>query len=123
MSPVSKKSLEPQLNLRFRIEIVIYLAICVALAFIPVYSAGWVYDDINLIQPSPALENLAGLGRSISTDLYSQAESRLEVSAYWRPIAMASYWLNTRFGETPQSSYGKHSYSCYFNSTTGIYYY
>jgi len=101
MSPVSKKSLEPQLNIRFRIEIVIYLAICVALAFIPLYSAGWVYDDINLIQPSPALENLAGLGRSISTDLYSQAASRLEVSAYWRPIAMASYWLNTRFGDAP----------------------
>jgi tetratricopeptide (TPR) repeat protein len=65
--------------------------------------AGWVYDDVNLVRPSPALRDLAGLSRSISTDLYSQAGSRLEVSAYWRPLAMASYWLDTRFGDAPRA--------------------
>jgi tetratricopeptide (TPR) repeat protein len=90
-----------QPGLRLRVAVVIILAICVAAAFMPVLKAGWVYDDVNLVRPSPALQNLAGLGRAVSTDLYSQAGSRLEVSPYWRPLAMASYWLDTRFGDAP----------------------
>ncbi len=86
---------------RLRVAAIIVLAICVAAVFIPVLDAGWVYDDVNLVRPSPALRNLAGLGLSISTDLYSQAGNRLEVSPYWRPLAMASYWLDTRFGDAP----------------------
>jgi tetratricopeptide (TPR) repeat protein len=90
-----------QPGLRLRAAVIAVLAICVAAAFMPMLDAGWVYDDVNLVKPSPALKDLAGLGRSISTDLYSQAGSRLEVSPYWRPLAMASYWLDTRFGNAP----------------------
>jgi protein O-mannosyl-transferase len=86
---------------RLRTAVIIVLAVCVAAAFIPALDAGWVYDDVNLVRPSPALQSLAGLGLSISTDLYSQAGSRLEVSPYWRPLAMASYWFDTRFGNAP----------------------
>src|SRR5689334_16083454 len=86
---------------RLRVTAVIVLAICVATAFIPLLDAGWVYDDVNLVRPSPALRSLTGLGLAISTDLYSQAGNRLEVSPYWRPLAMASYWLDTRFGDAP----------------------
>lgn len=96
-------SLWLQPGLRLRAAVIVVLAICVAAAFMPVLHAGWVYDDANLVKPSPALQNLAGLGRSISTDLYSQAGSRLEVSPYWRPLAMASYWLDTRFGNAPRA--------------------
>lgn len=92
-------SLEP--NLRLRIAVIIVLAICVAAAYAPTLGAGWVYDDVNLVQPSPALKDLAGLGRAISTDLYSQAAPRLELSPYWRPVAMVSFWLDTRFGPAP----------------------
>lgn len=90
-----------QPGVRLRVAVIVVLAIGVAAALMPVLNAGWVYDDVNLVKPSPALQNLAGLGRSISTDLYSQAGSRLEVSPYWRPLAMASYWLDTRFGNAP----------------------
>lgn len=92
-----------QPGLRLRAAVIVVLAICVAAAFMPVLNAGWVYDDVNLVKPSPALRDLGGLGRSISTDLYSQAGSRLEVSPYWRPLAMTSYWLDTRFGNAPRA--------------------
>lgn len=101
MSTISNRGPGPQPNLRLRIVVVAVLALCVAAAYVPVLGAGWVYDDVNLVKPSPALKNLAGLLRSISTDLYSQAAPRLEVSPYWRPLTMASYWLDTRFGEAP----------------------
>lgn len=91
----------PQPGLRLHVVVIIVLAICVAAAFMPVLDAGWVYDDVNLVRPSPALHDLSGLIRSISTDLYSQAGARLEVSPYWRPLAMVSYWLDTRFGNAP----------------------
>lgn len=64
---------------------------------------GWVWDDLDLVKPSPALVDLNGLSRAISTDLYRQANPRLEPSAYWRPFAVASFWLNTRFGATPRA--------------------
>jgi hypothetical protein len=92
-------SLQP--DLRLRIAVIVALVICVAAAYAPTLGAGWVYDDLNLVKPSPALTDLAGLGRAISTDLYSQAAPRLEVSPYWRPLAMASFWLDTRFGPAP----------------------
>ena len=91
-----------QSNRRLRIVVTIALALCVVAAFSPLINAGWVYDDINLVKPSPALVNLAGLGRAISTDLYSQAAPRLETSPYWRPLTMISYWLDTRFGKAPR---------------------
>jgi len=91
-----------QASLRLRVTVIIVLAICVVLAFMPLFNAGWVYDDVNLVKTSPALKDLAGLGQSISTDLYSQAGNRLEVSAYWRPLAMTSYWFDSRFGDAPK---------------------
>jgi protein O-mannosyl-transferase len=90
-----------QQNLRLRIAVVAVVALCVAAAYIPVIGAGWVYDDVNLVKPSPALKDIAGLFRAISTDLYSQASPRLEVSPYWRPLTMATYWFDTRFGDPP----------------------
>lgn len=87
--------------LRSHTVVTIILAICVVVAFAPLFKAGWVYDDVNLVKPSPALKNLSGLAQAISTDLYSQSGARLESSAYWRPLAMASYWLDTRFGSAP----------------------
>lgn len=101
MPTLTKDGLGTQLNFRRRIEIVIYLALWVAVAYVPLIGASWVYDDINLVQPSPALESFSGLISSISTDLYSQANLHLEDSSYWRPIAMASYWLNTRLSDSP----------------------
>jgi len=79
------------------------LAICGAAAYLPARSAGWVWDDVNLVQPSPALQDLDGLRRAVATDLYRQAAPRLEASPYWRPLALASYWLDTRLGAPPRS--------------------
>jgi tetratricopeptide (TPR) repeat protein len=90
-----------QSGLRLHAAVIIVLAVCVAAAYMPALNAGWVYDDVNLVRPSPALQNLAGLGRAVSTDLYSQAGSRLEVSSYWRPLPLATYWFDTRFGNAP----------------------
>src|SRR6185436_9412504 len=41
--------------------------------------------------------------RAVATDLYRQAAPRLEASPYWRPLALASYWLDTRLGEAPRA--------------------
>ena len=101
MKTNSNPSLGMQPNIRLRVALVVVLALCAAAAYIPVLNAGWVYDDVNLVQPSPALKDLAGLGRAVSTDLYSQAAPRLEKSPYWRPFTMASFWLDTRFGDPP----------------------
>jgi hypothetical protein len=90
-----------QPNFRLRLAVLVALAIGVIVAYAPSLGAGWVYDDVNLVQPSPALKDLAGLGSAISTDLYRQAAPRLEASPYWRPVAMASFWLDTRFGPAP----------------------
>jgi hypothetical protein len=97
----SSRGLSLQPNLRLRIAVVVVLVICVAIAYAPMLGAGWVYDDLNLVEPSPALKDLDGLGLSISTDLYRQAAPRLEASPYWRPLAMASFWFDTRFGPAP----------------------
>lgn len=81
--------------------IFVVIALCIAITFIQLGDAGWVYDDVNLVKPSPALNDLAGLQKAISTDLYRQAAPRLEASAYWRPLAMVSFWFDTRFGTPP----------------------
>ena len=79
------------------------LALCSVAAYLPAVASGWVWDDVNLVQPSPALQDLDGLRRAVATDLYRQAAPRLEASPYWRPLALASYWLDTRLGEPPRS--------------------
>ncbi len=79
------------------------LALAVGVAYWPAVQCGWVWDDANLVQPSPALQDLGGLGRAVSTDLYRQAAPRLEATPYWRPLALASFWLDTRFGSAPGS--------------------
>jgi len=79
------------------------LALCGSAAYLPAIQAGWVWDDVNLVQPSPALQDLGGLRRAITTDLYRQAAPRLEASPYWRPLALASYWLDTRLGAAPRA--------------------
>ncbi len=77
------------------------LALAAGLAYLPAAELRWVLDDANLVQPSPALDDLAGLGRAVSTDLYRQAAPRLEASPYWRPLALATFWLDTRIGWAP----------------------
>jgi hypothetical protein len=95
---------EPRAPGRRRTAVLVaVLALCGAAAYLPAIASGWVWDDVNLVQPSPALEDLAGLGRAVSTDLYRQAAPRLEASPYWRPLALASYWLDTRLGAPPRS--------------------
>jgi hypothetical protein len=79
------------------------LALCGAAAYLPALQGGWVWDDVNLVQPSPALQDLGGLRRAVATDLYRQAAPRLEASPYWRPLALASYWLDTRLGAAPRA--------------------
>jgi hypothetical protein len=79
------------------------LALCASAAYLPAISSGWVWDDVNLVQPSPALQDLGGLRRAVTTDLYRQAAPRLEASPYWRPLALASYWLDTRLGTAPRA--------------------
>jgi len=101
MSTISNRGPELQPNLRLRVVVVAALVLCVTAAYTPLLVSGWIYNDVNIVQSSPALEDLAGLGRAISTDLYSQASPRLEESPYWRPLAMASFWLNTQFGNAP----------------------
>jgi len=101
ITPNSQRGLSSQPNFRLRIAVIVALVICVVAAYAPLLGAGWVYDDVNLVEPSPALKDLAGLGSAISTDLYRQAAPRLEASPYWRPLAMASFWLDTRFGPAP----------------------
>lgn len=101
MSTISNHGSGSEPDIRLRVAVVAVLVLCVAAAYVPVIGAGWVYDDVNLVRPSPALKDLSGLYRAISTDLYSQASPRLEVSPYWRPLTMASYWFDTRFGKAP----------------------
>src|ERR1041384_4874106 len=79
------------------------LALCSVAAYLPAISSGWVWDDVNLVQPSPALRDLDGLRQAVATDLYRQAAPRLEASPYWRPLALASYWLDTRLGAAPRA--------------------
>ena len=79
------------------------LALGTAAAYLPAIRSGWVWDDVNLVQPSPALQDLGGLRRAVATDLYRQAAPRLEASPYWRPLALASYWLDTRLGPAPRA--------------------
>jgi len=83
--------------------VVLALALCAAAAYLPAVSSGWIWDDVNLVEPSPALQDLGGLRRAVATDLYRQAAPRLEASPYWRPLALASYWLDTRLGAAPRS--------------------
>jgi protein O-mannosyl-transferase len=97
----SDRGLSPQPTLLLRVAVIVAVSLCVAAAYVPLLGAGWVYDDLNIVQPSPALKDLAGLRRAISTDLYRQAAPRLEASPYWRPLAMASFWLDTRLGAAP----------------------
>ena len=93
----------PDRGLLLSIAVIVVLSLCVAAAYAPMLGAGWAYDDLNLVQPSPALQDLTGLKRAVSTDLYRQAAPRLEASPYWRPLAMASFWLDTRFGAAPSA--------------------
>jgi protein O-mannosyl-transferase len=79
------------------------LALGAAAAYLPSVRYGWVWDDVNLVEPSPALQDLGGLRRAVATDLYRQAAPRLEASPYWRPLALASYWLDTRVGSAPRA--------------------
>lgn len=79
------------------------VALATAGAYFPAVHFGWVWDDVNLVQPSPALQDLAGLRRATATDLYRQAAPRLESSPYWRPLALASFWLDTRLGSAPRA--------------------
>jgi tetratricopeptide (TPR) repeat protein len=79
------------------------VALATAVAYLPSIRAGWVFDDHQLVKPSPALDGLAGLRRAVSTDLYRQAAPRLEASPYWRPLALASFWLDARLGEPPRA--------------------
>jgi hypothetical protein len=83
--------------------LVVALGLCGAAAYLPVMQSGWVWDDVNLVQPSPALQDLGGLRRAVATDLYRQAAPRLEASPYWRPLALASFWLDTRLGAAPRA--------------------
>jgi len=83
--------------------VVAALALGAVLAYLPALEGDWVWDDANLVQPSPALQDLGGLGRAATTDLYRQAAPRLESSPYWRPLALASYWLDTRLGYAPRA--------------------
>lgn len=86
-----------------RTVLAVALALCAAAAYLPTLQAGWVWDDANLVQPSPALHDLDGLRQAVSTDLYRQAAPRLETSPYWRPLALASFWFDTRLGPAPLS--------------------
>jgi hypothetical protein len=79
------------------------LALCASAAYLPAMRSGWVWDDVNLVEPSPALQDLGGLRRAVATDLYRQAAPRLEESPYWRPLALASFWLDTRLGAPPRA--------------------
>lgn len=83
--------------------IVVALGLCGSVAYLPAVRSGWVWDDVNLVQPSPALEDLGGLRRAVASDLYRQAAPRLEASPYWRPLALASFWLDTRMGAPPRA--------------------
>ena len=85
------------------IVVVTALGLCGAAVYLPVIPSGWVWDDVNLVQPSPALQDLSGLRRAVATDLYRQAAPRLEASPYWRPLALASFWLDTRVGTAPRA--------------------
>jgi hypothetical protein len=83
--------------------LVVALGLCGAAAYLPAIPSGWVWDDVNLVQPSPALQDLGGLRRAVATDLYRQAAPRLEASPYWRPLALASFWLDTRVAAAPRA--------------------
>src|ERR1043166_1920453 len=76
-----------------RTVLVAALALCSVAAYLPAVSSGWVWDDVNLVQPSPALRDLDGLRQAVATDLYRQAAPRLEASPYWRPLPPPSYSL------------------------------
>jgi hypothetical protein len=100
MTDIRRVSNKPQ-HRRALIASAIAVALGIIVAYMPILNAGWVYDDVNLIQHSPAIKDLSGLMQAISTDLYRQAAPRLEASPYWRPLALTSMWFDTRFASAP----------------------
>ena len=83
MTDIRRVSNKPK-HRRALIALATAVALGVIVAYVPILDAGWVYDDVNLVQHSPAIKDLPGLVQAISTDLYRQAATRLEASPYWR---------------------------------------
>jgi hypothetical protein len=67
------------------------LALLVLIAFAPVLGGGFVFDDHSLIENNPSLHSLTGLGRAFTTDFYRFHGGEHGLSAYYRPLASASY--------------------------------
>lgn len=56
-----------------------------------------VWDDRPLVVDNPYLSSAAGLGRLVSTDLWT-ASARVEPSSYYRPFTMFTFWVNVMLG-------------------------
>lgn len=78
------------------------LALACAVVYAPTAWFGFVWDDHDLVEPSAALGGLGGLVRTLGTDLYRAADPTQPPSAYYRPVAAATYWANAAvLGATP----------------------
>lgn len=68
-----------------------------AMAFLPYASTvrhGYVFDDVQLVAPSPALRGGGGLVQAFRSDLYRFSDPTSVGSSYYRPLAQVSFYLN-----------------------------
>ena len=67
-----------------------------ALVYLPSLGGGFVWDDLEYVVTQGRL----GLWRALSSDLYA-GNPGVAPSGYYRPVAVASYWLCARLGGGP----------------------
>jgi Flp pilus assembly protein TadD len=58
-------------------------------------SNGPVWDDVDLVTDNPFLRTLDGLSFLWKTDLWT-ASAKREPSSYYRPLTMATFWVNVQ---------------------------
>lgn len=60
-------------------------------AFASTWSAGFVYDDIELIETNPAMSDWATIGRGFQEPFWSLAPFQENYAGYYRPISAAAF--------------------------------
>jgi protein O-mannosyl-transferase len=76
------------------------VALLVAAVYAPTLRSDFVWDDWTLVAGSDAVGDASGLVRALGSDLYA-SNAAAGPSGYWRPLATASFWLNSRLGDGP----------------------
>ncbi|MCH2101375.1 MAG: hypothetical protein MK209_05595 [Planctomycetes bacterium] len=68
------------------------------LAFASTWGAGFVYDDIELLQTNPAMKEWATIGRAFAEPFWSLAPFQENFAGYYRPLPGASFVILHQLG-------------------------